>query len=384
MDTKTKTKTIVFIRNTDFTIDVRLRKAVRAALNDGIDCIVFDWMRNGEPAGEKSVDIDGKDVRTISYDRLAPFGGSMKNIFSILGFQRWIKRKLVELRNEYDAIYACDFVAGMPAIKAAKRLNKKIIYDIFDYCSDTYFTGILKGVVARKENMIINRADAVIICHESRVRQIEGTHPKKLIVIHNTPYYADDIGEQKICKGDGDAFKIVYAGTLAPCGRLLAEILAEAKNHKDIEYHFAGRGPLQPYLEALSKMESNVFFYGQLINVGALRLTKECDLVFAVYEQTNVNNQFSAPNKVYEAMAFTKPIIACCGKYIDQMIIENFSGIVINYNADEFYRAVYDLKNDLQKYKACAENGKRCYEEKYKWQIMEERLKTLYRQLFAE
>lgn len=374
---------IIFIRNSNFAFDTRLKKAVDAALEAGYHCLVLDWIREGCEETEKTLQLENGQVKVYTYDRVTPFGRGIRNLKDGMAFSRWIKNKLNSLAGEYSIIYACDYDVGRTCYKVAKKLSKKLIYDIFDYYSETHsLPKLVKNVVKRGEDKLIDRADAVIICHESRFHQIEGTHPKKCEVIHNTPAYDKTILDLPgVIKNPSDKFKVVYVGTLPLKGRLIQEVLSKCAEHKNTEFHFAGNGALQEFVAQKAQNSNNVFYYGTLDNRVALKLTSECDLVFAVYEQTTVNNQYSAPNKVYEAMALEKPIVACCGKYIDEMITSNKTGLTIAYDVDEFFEAVETLKQNPKMYNAFASNGARLYAEKYNWHIMKNKLQSLYREL---
>ena len=90
--------------------------------------------------------------------------------------------------------------------------------------------------------------------------------------------------------------------------------------------------------------------------------------------EINRNHQLCAPNKFYEALALSKPIIVCKGTGIDNIVQENKIGIVINYSASEFYDAVIWFKNNLEEAIAMGNRGRLLYEENYRWSIMEQKL----------
>ena len=103
-----------------------------------------------------------------------------------------------------------------------------------------------------------------------------------------------------------------------------------------------------------------------------LRLEKECDILFATYNPKIENHKFSAPNKLYEAMALGKPIIVCKNTGIDKLVDKNKLGIVINYDSNEFLKAIKLLEKNKD-----YESSKLLYNNKYSWNVMKEKLKKL-------
>ena len=69
-----------------------------------------------------------------------------------------------------------------------------------------------------------------------------------------------------------------------------------------------------------------------------------------------------------------KPIIVCKKTSIDKIVKDEKLGIVIDYNVQEFFKAVDSLKEkDFSK-------SIDLYNKKYNWTIMEERLKNIFKE----
>ncbi len=66
-------------------------------------------------------------------------------------------------------IHACDFDTAYIAEKFARKYNKKLIYDIFDYYVDSFSVPrLLRNIIERKDKKVIENADTVLICSEKR------------------------------------------------------------------------------------------------------------------------------------------------------------------------------------------------------------------------
>ena len=115
-----------------------------------------------------------------------------------------------------------------------------------------------------------------------------------------------------------------------------------------------------------------------------LSLESECDILFATYDPKIKNHKYSAPNKVYEAMALGKPIIVCKNTGIDELVDQNKIGITIEYNAKDFIKKLDLLLEDSKAIKNMNLTAKKMYTEKYNWKIMEKRLIDAYNELLKE
>lgn len=378
-------KGMIFIRNSNFQFDSRMQRAANTALKLGINVIVLSWIRDKSRNHPEVIQLANGVVRVKYYYKTAPFGKGLKNIINLIQFNRWIYHQLKNLRNEYEIIHVCDLDVVLPAYLISKLHNKKIVYDIFDFYAHTHAMPLfLKKMVEWLEYKIISLVDIVIVCNEGRVNQIKNARPKNCIVIHNTPDMNISVLPQKMIKGDKDLFRIAYTGTLAPEGRLLFEISQQSPKHKKIEMHIAGIGPLTDYFVEMAQQHDNIFFYGLLSIEQALGLESECSLLFATYDPSIAINKFSAPNKVSEAMAFKKPIIVCRGTSADEVVQNHEMGLVIDYNADEFWKTVNYLADNKEVCEKMGINGRKAYDELYSWEIMESRLTKLYNSLLID
>ena len=332
-----KKKRIVYIRSTSIISDSRAQKEIKA-LEKEYEVIALGWNRSLDK-------IEQQPDQLILFNQKAEYGAGLKNIFNLLHFQRWITRQLKNIDN-IDCVYACDFDTAYTARKFAKKHHLKFIYDIYDYYIDCHkLPGIMSKLIEKMDIQTLNNSDLTIICSEQRLAQIKKTHPRKTTIIHNSIDINDFDLTKNICKTPkNQRTKIVYVGILQE-DRLLQEIAEKIKNEDDLELHIGGFGKYGQYLKNLAKKYKNIFFYGELKYQEVLNLEKSCDVLFATYNPAIPNHQYSAPNKVYEALALGKPIIVCKNTGIDAMVLDNKFGTAIEYDGDEFIKAVKNAKS---------------------------------------
>lgn len=376
---KEENKKVIFLRSTSIINDSRVTKEAECLQKNGFDVMILGWDRDGFLENDTKLELQEYKIPIKVFKRRAKYGAGIKSIFKLIQFQIWLLYNLLKNKKNIDIIHACDLDTAFPARFIAKLYKKKIVYDIFDYYIDSHYVpNKIRKIVEKTEINIINKADLTIICTEERREQIKKARPKKCIVIYNTPRIDESSINQKIIKSSNNKFKIVYVGILQD-NRLLKEIGEEIKKYPDFELHIGGFGQLQNYFLGLSQKYNNIFYYGQMKYEDVLKLEKDANFLFATYNPEITNHKYSAPNKLYEAMALGKPIIVCKNTGIDKLVNNENIGLSILYSEKEFMESVEKLYNNKNSQKQLSYNAKKLYNEKYSWEQMEKRLVEEYR-----
>ena len=113
-----------------------------------------------------------------------------------------------------------------------------------------------------------------------------------------------------------------------------------------------------------------------------LDLENKCDILFATYNPEVPNHKYSAPNKVYEAMALGKPIIVCENTGIDELVKKEKIGFAIKYDAKEFIKIIKKItKEDYEKIQHYTQ---KIYNEKYSWLAMEKIQEEIIKKIEGE
>ena len=371
-------KGIIFIRSTSIISDSRVIKEADTALKCGFRVLILGWNREKREIDTPDLQLNNGIAEVKLFNVKCRYGDGLKSLLKLIIFQFWILYSLFIKRKQYSIMHSCDFDCVIPCFLVKKTINKKLIYDIFDYYIHShYIPGKIKNIVERIDIIIINASDAVIICNEGRYKQIEKSSPKRVEVIHNSPNLEFIKTNNKLCKSSNKKLKIIYIGILQS-NRLLIEISELIDNYNNIELHIGGFGYFDNHFKALSTKSDNIYYYGQLNYNDVLQLESECDILFATYDPKIINHKFSAPNKIYEAMALKKPIVVCNNTGIDELINRYNMGLSIDYNAEEFFRIILILQKNLSMRIRMGQNGRKAYDEIFSWKIMDQKLSALY------
>ena len=316
-----------------------------------------------------------KNIINYELQLYSEMAKGLNNIFNLLRYQILTFKWLVKNKKDFEIIHSFDLDAGLPSLIAAKLLRKKIVYHIADFYVDSR-SGIpdrLKNFIRKLEYFIIDNAEATIICTEDRKLQIEGSEPRKLEVIHNTPV---NLKNELSSDSKRDKFTLCYVGGLSRY-RFINEILDICSEIPEMQLNIAGFGELSEKVKMYSKKYDNINYMGRIDYDQAIDLYKNCDCMFAMYDPKHPNHKYSAPNKVYEAMLLNKPILVAHNTGVDKIVLKENVGLVIDYSEEAFKKSIIELMNNKNRIKDII-NRTEVAKEKYSWENMKIKLLELY------
>jgi glycosyltransferase involved in cell wall biosynthesis len=365
---------VIMIRSNSINPDVRLEKEATTLAGAGYFVKLLGWDRTGD-----SPHLEKRSGYTIRRITLRACSGGIKVFFYLPIF--WILVFFQLLKEDWDIVHASDLDTYPPALLAAKLKRKPIIYDIYDFYADLVpLPKPIRNFVANLDVFLMGFADSIIIVDPSRLRQIgrEDGDPGVTVIV-NSPKDLDT--PEKVFPRPQDApFTILFAGILIP-GRDFESIIEAGKDIDNIHIIFAGFGSLTGHVWSFCSRFPFVTFLGTIPHNEVLQRTLQSDLLFAFYDPGIPNNLYSSPNKLFEAMMCRKPILVNDGTSMAEIVKNENCGIVVRYgDVSAIRQAVLKLRDDPYAGKQLGENGRRAYEQKYGWKIMEDRLLALYKE----
>ncbi|MFV8313547.1 glycosyltransferase [Aerococcus urinaeequi] len=374
---------ICIIRNSEGPMNAQLIR-IGTALNKTDNEIFFvTRVRDTDDENQvikKKINIDGKDFTNYEIQLPAVIGGGIKNIIPLLKYQRELYYWLKNNQDKFDVIHAIDYDVGSIALKIAQKFNKKLVYHIADFYSDSRLNipVHLKSYLRKKEFNIINKAEATIICSEDRKEQIAGSHPKKLVIIHNTPPLKQ-IKTEIVKVSSSRNLEIAYVGGLEK-KRFIDQVIPVIERQPMFNLTLAGSvGDARESVSEVSSI-SNITYLGKIPYNKALEIYKKVDIMFAIYDPFHPNHKYSAANKVYEAMLLGKPIIVAKNTGMDKIVEAENMGYVIDFNSDALEQILLHINDNRKELYEKSKNAFNAYS-KYSWEVMEERIIKLYQNL---
>lgn len=347
---------VYFLRSIDCHPDPRLQKYVDELDRRRMDCHIVGWDRE---------DKYSDDEKYSYYKKKANYGGGIKNIFGILGFNIFLVRKLLKDRKKYSVIHACDFDTVLPAIFMKFLYRKKVVYDIFDWFVDGrhFDNTLLKNGILFLEKKALKHSTATIICDERRAAQIN-YKPKNLLVLPNIPQIKVSASYNlEEDKPQDDILRVSYVGTM-PSDRGLDKILETISKRRNITFEIAGFGIMSELAKEYSDKYDNIIFHGTVNYEEGLRIMGYSDLIIATYEKKCRNNIFAAPNKYYEGLMLGKPILTTDGTIVADSTKEYDTGFVVGENIDD-YDSFFNRENLKEECRIRGKNAKRLWDAKF-------------------
>ena len=349
--------------------DTRLRKEIDTLLKNGYEVKVIIWKRGWPFTCDKKVDIKGLNLN-------APIG----RISSLLYFPIWFLYLIFWLlKTEWDVVHAVNFDTYLFALLVSKIKNKPIVYDIYDFYGDM-MPYLLRNIIVKMDKQLLPFSDVLILADEARVEQIGGNVHKNIFIVNNSP--EEDNFNKSYHNGDINTFKVFIGGKILK-ERCLDIIISAIGKMDGIELSIRGHCDETDYKKqiiGLSQKFDNIDLYLDGVPYDEIvKGTLSADLTIALYDPDIPNNRYASPNKLFEAMASKIPIIVNENTSMADIVRKEKCGIVIPYgNEEALIWAVSRLKDDLSLQKRLGNNGRKAYENKYNWKIMENRLNSIY------
>jgi glycosyltransferase involved in cell wall biosynthesis len=373
------------LRSNPVNPDSRVEKEANALSKDGYSVTVLGWDRSEDYSIRKEVlHLYDGNAAIYRVGIKAGYSNGMKNLKELVRFQIAIIRFVRKNYKKYDVIHSCDFDTAYAAFHSIPHDGSiKFVYDIFDYYVDAFAVPtIIKPIILKSDRSIINQSDAVIICTEERRKQIAGSKPRRVVVIHNTPpklINDDSIQTQHIVQ----RVKVAYFGILS-YGRLIEELLDIISKNNRFELHIGGFGIIEDKVREYSERYSNIVFYGRTPYDKVLKIENECNIMTAIYDPTIANHLYAAPNKFYESLMLGKPLIMVEKTGMSEVIEQYHIGEIIEYSSEGLRNGLNALADRADEWPQIAIEMKKIYEQYYSWNKMEDRLIALYQKLLFD
>jgi glycosyltransferase involved in cell wall biosynthesis len=127
--------------------------------------------------------------------------------------------------------------------------------------------------------------------------------------------------------------------------RKIEELLSAVQNYPNVYVLVGGKGILKDLVEKAAAVNPRVLFVGFVSGKQIADYTCAGDIVYYGFDPENPNARFSAPNKLYEALAAGRPLITGDFGEIADVVRQAQCGIVLpRYGAVEIRDALATLQ----------------------------------------
>lgn len=379
------TKKILMLLPNGFDPDPRVYNEARSLVNAGFDVTILCWDREVKYR-EKEI-VDGIKIERIFVR--SSYGRGSSQMGYLLRF--WKKAFQRAPFYKPDVIHAHDFNTLPLGYLLGRRLKIPVVFDAHESYHEMLEDNVhflIKWAIAKTEIFLVRRIDILITVGNLLQEEYKRRGAKKAVVIGNWKRLEDfrfsqeEIRAAKTELGvPENRIVITYVGYFVPSRGLLPLIKA-LSNCKDIFLVIGGKGVLEDDILSMSNKADNILYLGYTRPQRIPLITALSDINFYGLEDDSDNNKYSAPNKLFEALAAGKAILTGNIGEIARIVKEEDCGLSLNeINPDTLLSALKTLRNEtlLRRYQ---NNALIAGQTKYNWSKAEKTLINTFENLW--
>ena len=367
--------------------DPRVRQEALALLRLGCHVRILAWDRDLiNPIVENS---EGINIERV-YLRSMHGRGSTQLLFYVFVYLKMLWRGW---RTTFDVVHCHDLDTLPIGFILGRLMRKPVVYDAHESFADMLGTSVhayIKGLLLVMEDALMKRIALLITVGERLRRHFEGRGACRSVVIGNWKSSAEFAHsreqnlERRRALGIPDSALVVVCITQLLPDRKLEELLDAILCCPEVYLLVAGKGVLEGMIRERALSCPRVIYLGFVPTTAVAAYTCAGDVVYYGFSPENGNSYFSAPNKLFEALAAGRPLITGDFGEIADIVRQAACGIVLpEYSAIEISKAINTLQ-DLELRKKMADNARLFGLLKINWETGEEILHREYRALLAE
>ncbi len=326
---------------------------------------VYDGYKHGKKRDEN---INGVNVHRCF--TVARRSGALFRIINYFSYSFFASRYVRKIKEDCDAVFVNQLspvMMAFPALKYAKKHNKKVLL----YCLDLWPENIIIGGIKRNSaifkyffrlsNKIYQKSDKILISSsmfEDYMTEKFGIAKEK---IEYLPQYAETLFSPEKCAKtkENGYFDVMFAGNVGIAQDLETMVSAayELKEHKNVRWHVVGDGSDIERLEKLVKEKEleSVIFHGR-------HAVEEMPLFYGMADVMliTMNNDpimsYTLPGKVQTYLAAGKAIVGAVDGETQKVINEARCGkCVPSGDYKKLAEAVLELSGEPEKIKEMSE-----------------------------
>jgi len=340
-----------------------------------LDCdITIIGIKSGD-----SCDLEKIPFRTKRFKMLFRKGFLFYKFFNIRLF-------FYLLLHKYDLLVSNDLDTLLPNFLVSKLKRNLLVYD-----SHEYFTGVpeiqhrpfVKLVWKSIEKIIFPHLVNIITVSDSIALQYEREYGIRPVTIRNCSRKTDGIipysrGKLGI---DPDHFLIIMQGAGINVDRGGEELVEAVSMTENVSLLIVGSGLMLSALKnkvSELNISDRVRFVPKVPWEELIRYTKSVDVGLSLDKNTNMNYQFSLPNKLFDYMSAGIPVIASDLPEVKNILMEYNCGMIIPAVTPKIISdAITELKNNKVKLAVLKKNAREA-STKINWEIESEKVKEFY------
>ncbi len=316
--------------------DAHSLKRVSDFRKKGLEVNVYGFLRNDETCVDSNTMVLGVFSNTLSYRKRVKI------------YYRGIKKLFSQHKDNGDLWFYLGLDVAIFAVLADH--HRKFIYEECDlvhtYTCNKKAQSVMEGI----DKFIIKKAHRTIITSEGFLDFHYGkkAFPDNIIIVPNK--LSNDITRfGTTCKAVHDPSHLRFAFVGGVRYQSLLSIADKiGKNFPYHEFHFYGF--ISPtLLEKELPQRENIIYHGRYKSPEQLpEIYSNIDVLICTYDTQNENVRYAEPNKLYEAIYFSCPIIVSSNTFLAKQVDRLGIGYNVNaFDEDEIKNLVKRIEREI-------------------------------------
>ena len=318
---------ICFINRSSVDYDIRLQKYVQACIETNTPFCVIAW--------DRLKNCSKVFPNEYQYKVYAPYGAGWNNFIALVGWVFYLWFMLIKLRKQYTVIHACNLENCMMSY-FMRFFGKKMILDIYDTQNP------------HKESKLAKKLEGIILPSNQRLKQIGFAieETRNYLEVENVPVFS-----HKLEVNENVTFpkviRLSYVGVFQSKCRGLENLLKIVEENSRFILDIAGTGGgLDELVKQYAQSNDRIIYHGKVDYSTALKIMAESDFIVALYYLCEKAHVYASPNKYYESLALSKPIITSKHTLVGNNVELYNTGYVIEDTLEAFKEVFKMIDSD--------------------------------------
>jgi sugar transferase (PEP-CTERM/EpsH1 system associated) len=367
-ETRNQRRVLMLLTNA-FDPDPRVHQEARALAENGYAVTILCWDRDYKlPSYDV---IDGIKVERI-YVKSTHGRGATQAPFLFLF---WLKAYARASVKDFDIVHCHDFDTLPLGYILSKQKKAKLVYDAHESYVDMLINVPiwLKKAIYKTENFLLRRIDLLITVGEILKENFEKRGVQHSCVVGNWKDPDEFKFPQEVLEEERQRLLIsngqLVISFIANLGkeRQIEQLVEAVKDIPRITLIVGGKGPSAGVVKDAAQKYSNIVYLGYVHPSKVPLYTAISDAIFYGFDPSNPNAKYSAPNKLFEALAAGKAVLTGDFGEIGRIVKDTECGLIIKeFTEEEIKKNLSNLSSEiLNRFK---KNSKKNAMEKYNWQ----------------
>jgi glycosyltransferase involved in cell wall biosynthesis len=298
-----------------------------------------------------------------------------------LFFKLFFIKKDVLLSNDLDTL--------LPNFLISRIFSKKLVYDsheLFTEVPELIDRPTIKNTWLSIEKFIFPRLKNVYTVNASIASIYKKKYNVDVEIIRNiAPLFENeslDIALSKKVKGNKKM--LILQGSGINMDRGAEEAVTMMQYLENVVLYVIGSGDVFDKLKELVKtlkLEDKVFIKNRMSYQELMEYTKIADLGLSLDKGTNLNYEYSLPNKVFDYIQAKTPLLVSNRKEIASLVLDNNIGLVVeNLDPEKLAQVIKNIFIDQELLKEWRENLVKA-QKRYNWEKESIKLKNIFNNL---